>query len=201
MGHGDEFQKTLVEIYKSCVNKDEKGYGILLETGQLEPRYVKELIDKYNVYCICLGHGDLDKQGIIDLCRKNDKEKDWSYGISDEDLDAHAEKWTETNENLKTECPKYGIEYIDTHIDREEILNTLNKKVQYIELIEEFESMKTKESTFAKMCDKLEADIQCKLYCEENCIDINKKENKHLLKDSRVQQIFNFQKYTDLFLK
>ena len=45
--------------------------------------------------------GDLDKQGIIDLCRKNDKEKDWSYGISDEDLDAHAEKWAETNENLK----------------------------------------------------------------------------------------------------
>ena len=56
----------------------------------------------------------------------------------------------------------------------EEILNTLNKKVQYIELIEEFESMKTKESTFAKMCDKLEADIQCK---------------EHLLKDSRVQKL------------
>ena len=71
----------------------------------------------------------------------------------------------------------------------EEILNTLNKKVQYIELIEEFESMKTKESTFAKMCDKLEADIQCKLYCEEKCIDINKKENEHLLKDSRVQKL------------
>ena len=55
----------------------------------------------------------------------------------------------------------------------EEILSTLNKKVQYIELIEEFEGMKTKESTFAKMCDKLETDIQCKLYCEENCININ----------------------------
>ena len=49
--------------------------------------------------------------------------------------------------------------------------------------------MKTKKSTFAKMCDKLEADIQCKLYCEENCIDINKKENEHLLKDSRVQKL------------
>lgn len=41
------FKKTLVEIYKSYVNKDEKGYGILLESGQLEPRYVKELIDKF----------------------------------------------------------------------------------------------------------------------------------------------------------
>lgn len=71
----------------------------------------------------------------------------------------------------------------------EEVLSTLDKKVKYIELIEEFENMKTKESMFAKMCDKLEADIQCKLYCEENCIDINKKENAHLLKDSRVQKL------------
>lgn len=52
----------------------------------------------------------------------------------------------------------------------EEILNTLNKKVQYIELIEEFEGMKTKESTFAKMCDK-----NVKKYCiialmKERCI-------------------------------
>lgn len=71
----------------------------------------------------------------------------------------------------------------------EEILSTLDKKVQYIQLIEEFENMETKESIFAKMCDKLEADIQCKLYCEENCIDINKKENTHLLKDIRVQKL------------
>lgn len=39
------------------------------------------------------------------------------------------------------------------------------------------------------MCDKLEADIQCKLYCEEKSIDITKEENSHLLKDSRVQKL------------
>lgn len=49
----------------------------------------------------------------------------------------------------------------------QEILNSLSKNADYIELIEEFEEMKTRESVFAKMCDKLEADIQCKLYCEE----------------------------------
>ena len=130
--HGDEFQATLKEIYKACINKDEKNYGVLLETGQLEPRYVKELIDNYNVYCICLGHGNLDKKGIMDLCRKNDQEKDWSYGISDNDLEAHAEKWAESNELLKIECPKYGIEYIDTHINREETLNKIMEKIEKI---------------------------------------------------------------------
>ena len=85
----------------------------------------------------------------------------------------------------------------------EEVLITLDKKVQYIELIEEFENMKTNESMFAKMCDKLEADIQCKLYCEENCIDINKKENAYLLKDSRVQKLLQNGEKTvaDLFIE
>ena len=85
----------------------------------------------------------------------------------------------------------------------EEVLNTLNKKVQYIELIDEFENMKTKESIFAKMCDKLEADIQCKLYCEENCIDINKKQNEHLLKDERIQKLLKSGEKTvsDLYIE
>lgn len=85
----------------------------------------------------------------------------------------------------------------------EQILSTLDKKAQYIELIEEFENMKTNESIFAKMCDKLEADIQSKLYCEENCIDINKKENAHLLKDKRVQKLLENGEKTiaDLFVE
>lgn len=85
----------------------------------------------------------------------------------------------------------------------EEVLITLDKKVQYIELIEEFENMKTNESIFAKMCDKLEADIQCKLYCEENCIDINKKENEYLLKDARIQKLLQNGEKTvsDLFIE
>ena len=69
----------------------------------------------------------------------------------------------------------------------EEILHNLNKKVKYIDLIEEFERMQTRESVFAKMCDKLEADIQCKIYCEEKCIDIDKEENINLRNDQRVK--------------
>lgn len=85
----------------------------------------------------------------------------------------------------------------------EEVLKTLNKKIEYIELIEEFEEMQTKESIFAKMCDKLEADIQCKLYCEENCIDINKKENAYLLEDSKIKKLLQNGEKTvaDLFIE
>lgn len=71
----------------------------------------------------------------------------------------------------------------------DDVLKDLTKKEELIELIEEFENMKTKESIFAKMCDKLESDIQCKLYCEEHCLDVNKSENKPILEDERIQNL------------
>lgn len=85
----------------------------------------------------------------------------------------------------------------------EEVLSVLDKKVQYIELIEEFERMETNESIFAKMCDKLEADIQCKLYCEEKSIDIDKKENEYLLKDLRIKKLLDngAKTVSDLFIE
>ena len=85
----------------------------------------------------------------------------------------------------------------------EEVLNTLNKKVEYINLIEEFENMETKESVYTKMCDKLQADIQAKIYCEEKSIDINNKENDYLLEDERIKRLLDNGEKTisDLFVE
>ena len=69
----------------------------------------------------------------------------------------------------------------------EEVLGPLNKGINYIEIIEEFEKLETKEAKFAKMCDKLEADIQAKIYCEEKSIDMYNDKNAHLLQDDRIK--------------
>ena len=73
----------------------------------------------------------------------------------------------------------------------EEVLAPLTKGINYIELIEEFEKLETKEAKFAKMCDKLEADIQAKIYCEENAIKMNDDKNAHLLQDERIKGLIN----------
>ena len=41
------------------------------------------------------------------------------------------------------------------------------------ELIFEFDERKTQEAKFAYYCDKLECDLQAKLYDEQNCVDLN----------------------------
>lgn len=125
----EKFQRTLLEIFRSLINNDIKHYGYILESGQLEPKIVSELIDFENTIVICLGHGELTKEDIINLCLEHDRPKDWSYKMSYEDLEKHAESWAEKNQLLKRECPKYGIEYIDTSKDREKVLIEILEKL------------------------------------------------------------------------
>lgn len=64
-------------------------------------------------------------------------------------------------------------------IDGEEIEN----------LFLEFDAHKTKEAMFAYQCDKLECDLQCKLYDEEGCVDLHHQENNNTKENERVQKL------------
>ena len=51
----------------------------------------------------------------------------------------------------------------------------------------EFDSHNTKESIFAYQCDKLECDLQSKLYDEEGCVDLTKQDGNDAMKSKKVQ--------------
>jgi putative hydrolase of HD superfamily len=66
-------------------------------------------------------------------------------------------------------------------------LEPLADKQHWIDLIIEFDVRKTKEAVFAYQCDKLECDLQAKLYDEENYVDINNQENNKTIEDENVK--------------
>ena len=76
----------------------------------------------------------------------------------------------------------------------EEILSNLLDKEQIKSLIIEFDERKTKEAIFAYQCDKLECDLQSKLYDEEECIDLNNQENNKSFHDKKVQELLKTEK-------
>ena len=53
----------------------------------------------------------------------------------------------------------------------------------------EFDLHSTKEAMFAYMCDKLEFDLQCKLYDEEKCVDLNKQDGNNILNNKIVHDL------------
>lgn len=127
---GEYFQRTLLEFFNSSVLNDKNHYGYILESGQLHPKIVKEMIDFENTIVVCLGLGNLNIDEIVDLCIKHDVEKDWTFGLSREYLKMHATDWYFTNQMLKKECPKYVIKYYDTSKNRVETLNNIMEKIE-----------------------------------------------------------------------
>ncbi len=69
------------------------------------------------------------------------------------------------------------------------IISTLidGKKIE--ELFLEFDARQTPEAKFAYQCDKLECDIQCKLYDQEKCVDLESQEDNYSAKNDEVKDL------------
>ena len=55
----------------------------------------------------------------------------------------------------------------------------------------EFDERKTKEAIFAHFCDKLECDLQCRLYDEEGCVDFCNQDVNDTYNHPDVQKFLN----------
>ena len=71
----------------------------------------------------------------------------------------------------------------------EKVLTGLLDKEQISSLIFEFDERKTKEANFAYHCDKLECDLQSKLYDEENCVDLKLQDGNSIYETPLVKKI------------
>lgn len=69
------------------------------------------------------------------------------------------------------------------------ILRGLIDGKQIEELFLEFDAHQTKEAMFAYQCDKLECDLQCKLYDEEGCVELEKQKDNESLRNELVQKL------------
>lgn len=69
------------------------------------------------------------------------------------------------------------------------VIGDLVKKDELLALLYEFDEQKTKESIFAYHCDKLEADIQSKVYQDMGCHQsLDTQENNVVFNNSKAQQ-------------
>lgn len=68
-----------------------------------------------------------------------------------------------------------------------EVLGELVDKAELQQLVLEFDAQETAEAKFAHWCDKLEADIQCKLYDEAGAVDLANQPRNSLLENPEVK--------------
>lgn len=69
------------------------------------------------------------------------------------------------------------------------ILDTLIDGKEIEKLFLEFDSHKTKEAMFAYQCDKLECDLQSKIYDQQGYVDLNNQENNKTASNALVKEM------------
>ncbi len=82
------------------------------------------------------------------------------------------------------------------------ILSSLIDGDKIEDLFLEFDSHATSEARFAYQCDKLECDIQCKLYDQEGCVDLKQQEGNATADNELVKKLLeNGQSWSDMWLE
>ena len=82
------------------------------------------------------------------------------------------------------------------------ILSSLLEGDKIEELFLEFDAHETKEALFAYQCDKLECDIQCKLYDQEGCVDLSHQEGNDTANNDVVKSLLEQGKsWSDMWLE
>ena len=82
------------------------------------------------------------------------------------------------------------------------ILGNLLDGDEIEKLFLEFDAHKTPESKFAYQCDKLECDIQCKLYDQEGCVDLNHQEENEKANNDAVKVLLeNNNSWSDMWIQ
>ena len=82
------------------------------------------------------------------------------------------------------------------------ILSSLIDGEQIESLFLEFDSHSTPEAMFAYQCDKLECDIQSKLYDQEGCVDLEHQEGNTIANNELVKKLLeNGQSWSDMWLE
>lgn len=74
------------------------------------------------------------------------------------------------------------------------ILKDLLGKDEISSLLDEYNERKTEEAKFAYHCDKLECNIQMKLYDQERCFDLNNQPNNPIINNSSVRKVLDSEK-------
>ena len=108
--------------YYKYTNIYDVDYMKVVDTVDFEP---KDCCNFENSIVLCFGYPNITKEEAVANWRKYDTELDWTKYKSDEKLLSYAEYEIKNSQDLKEECEKYNIKFVDTSYNREKVLNEL----------------------------------------------------------------------------
>ena len=104
--------------------KDEK---FILDSAHILPQDISQYLDrdKWDIYF--LGYPSVTAEEKLKIIRKYETENDWTYKRTDEEMLIILHKLIDISREIKSECERLDITFIDTGKDLNDVIKTLIK--------------------------------------------------------------------------
>lgn len=127
-----EMSEKLAPFINSLVtrnNYDKLNYKLAIDLLELVPKDYYNKIDKNFADVYFFGTPDLTPEENFEKIRKFDTEDDYTYYLSDKNLKERCIRFYHISQYLQAECQKYGLPFINTSHNREEVIDFFIKNI------------------------------------------------------------------------
>ncbi|MBR5312229.1 MAG: hypothetical protein IKU40_05035 [Clostridia bacterium] len=128
-----EHMAPFLTIYLKELSEGSKFYGgckTVIEGTDIDFERLIPHINKRKYHLIGLTYSRVTKEELFRTIRKYDTEDDWSYYLSDEQLEAYCGECVERNRFFDEKFREYDIPSYDTSIDREAVLHDIMEHLE-----------------------------------------------------------------------
>ena len=112
--------------------KCDNEYNFVVNADSIMPRDLIKYFDLEKTIVYYFVNPSLSPFEILNNCRKYDKETEWTYRKSDEEILQHLQFYKKVEREIIDECKQYGFRCIDTSENREEIFFKLMKELKSV---------------------------------------------------------------------
>ena len=106
---------------------DSNNERFIIDSAHILPQDIIEYLDrdKWDIYYF--GYPNINPYDKLEIIRKYDKKTDWTFRKSDEELLSILEQLIDISVEIKDECEKFNIPFIDTSNGISDSINNINK--------------------------------------------------------------------------
>jgi len=129
-GMQEDFPEFLSSLFRRNIENGAGEFGYIVETCDITPRQAKKYFTAEDITIIFLATPSLTPEESFEMVRKYEHLGDWTLKRTDEELMKQRRHWVQRSRDFETECKEFGLWFVDTSYNREEVLEKVIEELE-----------------------------------------------------------------------
>lgn len=136
-GMMEDFSNFCANYFRNQISRNKGVFNYIFDSCDVTVSNAFKYFMNFDTIIIFMGYSNINEYKALSNYRKYEQPKDWTVKRTDEELLIHAREWINKSKEIKDECEKKGIKYIDTSTNRDQVIKKLKEELVEKILLEE----------------------------------------------------------------